>query len=132
MRSFVTKQPDGNQAIVYELAHDYLTSVIRSLAGAELSGTRRSQAILHSGRLQTDANGDFRLSLTDCWHLYRYPPDGMTLADWRIIRRSMLVFAGKVCVPALLAVLAIFVARFATAHLAVEHVRSSSSKDCPI
>ena len=120
VRSFSARQPDGSTVVHYELAHDYLAGVIRNVAGAELSGTRRSQAILHSARMQAEYVRSLRLTLGECWYVYRYPPDEMTAEDRRLVRRSIGVSALQIGLPLVGLGLVVGTLRFGTMHFELE------------
>jgi hypothetical protein len=107
--------------VTYELAHDYLAGVIRLVAGAELSGTRRSEALLYGGRLRAEFDARFRLSLSDCWYLRRYPPAELTDEDRALVRRSRRAFALRSLLPIVVLATAIVAIRFGIVHFAVEH-----------
>ncbi len=115
-----TIEQGGEQVVVYELAHDYLAKLIRVVAGAEMSGVRRSQAILQSARLQLEFNPTYRLSINEFWHLRRYPAERMNSEDLRLMQRSIRAFALRICTPALVLSSAWLFVRFGYSHVAVE------------
>lgn len=117
VRSFSVKPDDGPITVVYELGHDYLAGLIRTVAGQELLGVRYSQAILHGARMQCEYNPSYRLSLRECWQLMRYPAAEMTSDDRSLVRRSVRSLAfGLVAPIALVMGIGLFL-RFGMVHI---------------
>lgn len=111
---------------LYELAHDYLAGVIRIVAGAEMSGAKRSQALIEMARLRAQDDPRYRLPILDCVQLWRYPAEESTPEDRALLRRSWLSFGLRYCMPLLcLLVLASFV-RFGTHTIRLQYGRQGN------
>lgn len=120
VRSFSLEEAGQPHKVVYELAHDYLAGMIRAVAGQEATGARRSQAILHSARMQGEYDPRYVLSILDAWYLRRYPAEQMTSEDRALIRRSVRAFAYRAVAPAA-CVLALWAfVRFGLEHLTID------------
>jgi hypothetical protein len=118
IRSFHA-QPDGAETessgeLQYELAHDYLAGVIRIVAGAEMSGAKRSQALLETARLHLEQDRDYRIPIGDCLQLWRYPAERMTAEDRGLWHRSLRSFGLRYCLPVLCVLSAALFVRFGT------------------
>lgn len=116
VRSFSSKQPNGQLVVAYELAHDYLAGLIRTVAGQELSGVRHSQAILHAARMQAEYSAKFHLSLRECWQLIRYPASETTSDDRRLLSTSLLHAVLTLLTPTALVCSTILFLRFGLVH----------------
>lgn len=107
----------GQNEALYELGHDHLVRIICDVAGATLSGASLSRSILSASRLQRELNPGYRLSISDCVRLYRYPPDEMKPEDRDFVRRSVRGFLVRVCLPAVLLLVLVLVVRTTASHL---------------
>lgn len=107
----------GHNEALYELGHDHLVRIICDVAGATLSGASLSRSILSASRLQRELNPRYRLSISDCVRLYRYPPDEMKPEDRDFLRRSVRGFVVRFCLPAVALLSLILVVRSTASHL---------------
>ncbi len=120
---------DGERArdeLHYELAHDYLAGVIRIVAGAEMSGAKRSQALLEMARLRAQDDPGFRMPILDCFQLWRYPAEQSTPDDRALLRRSLWAFGLRYCLPVLGLFLVASFIRFGTYTIRVQYSRANS------
>lgn len=121
VRCLSQQRDEGPPLVVYELAHDYVAGLIQAIAGQEMTGVRRSQAIIDSARRHREYDSRYRMGIGDCLQLYRHPPDRLTSDDRVLLRQSMRTFLLRWLIPAFALILCWAVVRFGTVHLAMDH-----------
>lgn len=106
--------------VAYELAHEYLVTVINNLGGAVMDEARRANVALAEHRTRRAYNPKHRVPLRDAWRIRRHATVSLTAEDRQLLRRSQRAALAYAAALVLVPALSVAAIRYSTVHFAAK------------
>lgn len=104
----------------YELAHEYLVSVVNSLTGAVVDNSRRANLVLNGYRARETYVPTVRPTLREWWLIRRYATEPITPEDRAILNRTVRAVVRTGIIGTSICVSLILFGRYGTLHFGVD------------
>jgi hypothetical protein len=123
----VVRTTDGEIEVAYELAHEYLVTVLRPLYSQYLDKVEKANTLLHQSRKNQKYDPTFRLNFSQSWLIRRYATELLTVDDRRLIRQAEIRAAVSVGLAVAIPTILILAIRYGTERLILIQVNSQET-----